>query len=124
TRMAFLYVANGMHMPDWTPEKDGADFELRPAMQALAPLKYHLRVLSGLSLDGADAHGDGGGDHARSVAAYLTGAHPKKTDGANTPHCVSVDQVAVEKIGRKTRFASLELGCEASATAGNCDSGY
>ena len=124
TRMAFLYVANGMHMPDWTPEKDGADFELRPTMQPLAPFKDDLLVMSGLSLDGADAHGDGGGDHARSVAAYLTGAHPKKTDGANIQNGVSVDQVAVEKIGKKTRFASLELGCEASATAGNCDSGY
>jgi len=124
TRMAFLYVANGMHMPDWTPEKEGTDFDLRPTMEPLAPYKDDLLVMSGLGLDGAYAHGDGGGDHARSVAAYLTGAHPKKTDGANIHNGVSVDQVAVEKIGKKTRFASLELGCEASATAGNCDSGY
>ena len=24
-RMAFLYVPNGIHMQDWTPEKDGAE---------------------------------------------------------------------------------------------------
>src|SRR5690349_24093420 len=73
TRMAFLYVANGMHMPDWTPEKEGTEFELRPTMEPLSPYKDDLLVVSGLALDGAYAHGDGGGDHARSVAAYLTG---------------------------------------------------
>lgn len=123
-RMAYLYVANGMHMQDWTPEKEGADYELRPIMEPLAPFKQDMLVLSGLALDGARDHGDGGGDHARSVAAYLTGAHPKKTDGANIQNGVSVDQVAAEKIGKDTRFPSLELGCEPSATAGNCDSGY
>src|SRR5262249_43428063 len=29
-----------------------------------------------------------------------------------------------QKVGRQTRFASLELGCERGAQAGNCDSGY
>jgi hypothetical protein len=117
-RTAFLYVPNGMHMQDWTPEKEGADFELKPIMEPLASMREYLTVLTGLTLDGARPHGDGGGDHARSVAAYLTGAHPKKTDGANIRNGVSVDQVG------KTRFPSLELGCEPSATAGNCDSGY
>lgn len=123
-RMAFLYVPNGMHMPDWTPDQEGDGFELKPIMQPLAGMRDYLTVLSGLTLDGARPHGDGGGDHARSVAAFLTGAHPRKTDGANIKNGVSVDQVAASKIGGKTRFPSLELGCEPSATAGNCDSGY
>jgi len=123
-RMAMLYVPNGMHMPDWTPEQEGTDFTLQPTMEPLAPFKSDLTVLSGLALDGARAHQDGGGDHARSVAAFLTGAHPKKTDGANIRNGVSVDQVAAAKVGGKTRFPSLELGCEPSASAGNCDSGY
>src|SRR5260221_2461778 len=37
---------------------------------------------------------------------------------------VSVDQVGAEEVGRHTRFASLELGCDAGAQSGNCDSGY
>lgn len=123
-RMAFLYVPNGMHMQDWTPDQEGEGFELKPIMQPLASVREYLTVLSGLTLDGARPHGDGGGDHARSVAAYLTGAHPRKTDGANIKNGVSVDQVAASKVGGKTRFPSLELGCEPSATAGNCDSGY
>jgi len=80
--------------------------------------------LTGLTLDGARDHGDGGGDHARSGASFLTGAHPRKTDGADIKNGVSVDQVAAQAIGHKTRFASLELGLEGSAQSGNCDSGY
>jgi len=35
-----------------------------------------------------------------------------------------VDQVAASAIGDQTRLSSLEIGCEAGAMAGNCDSGY
>ena len=123
-RMAFFYVPNGMHMPDWTPTKDGTRFELPPTLARLAEHRKSLNILSGLALDGARAHGDGGGDHARSVASFLTGAHPRKTNGADIQNGVSVDQATAEQVGDATRFASLELGLEASAQAGNCDSGY
>lgn len=123
-RMAFLYVPNGMHMPDWTPQREGAGYDLPRTLAALQPYQKDVNVLTGLTLDGAFAHGDGGGDHARSVAAFLTGAHPRKTDGADIQNGVSVDQVAAEAIGEQTRFASLELGLEPSAQNGRCDSGY
>ncbi|MEM9825875.1 MAG: DUF1552 domain-containing protein [Planctomycetota bacterium] len=134
-RMAFLYVPNGMHMPDWTPQSAGGDptgtaakierlDQLPKTLDVIARHRSRLSVLSGLTLDGARAHGDGGGDHARSVAAFLTGAHPKKTNGADIQNGVSVDQVAAAAIGDRTPFSSLELGLEASAQAGNCDSGY
>jgi hypothetical protein len=122
--MAFLYVPNGKHMPDWTPKQEGSNFELTPILEPLAGVKDKLLVLTGLAADGARAYGDGGGDHARALAAFLTGAHPKKTDGTNIRAGVSVDQVGVARIGDKTRLASLELGTEAGAMAGNCDSGY
>lgn len=123
-RMAFLYVPNGMHMPDWTPAEVGENFELTPILEPLKEHQSKLNVLSGLALDGGYAHGDGGGDHARSVASFLTGAHPRKTDGANIKNGPSVDQVAAAKIGHLTKFASMEMGTEASAPAGRCDSGY
>ncbi|QDU97870.1 DUF1552 domain-containing protein [Lignipirellula cremea] len=124
TRMAFLYVPNGMHMPDWTPATEGFDFELPPALESMADYRSDITMLSGLALDGGRSHGDGGGDHARSVASFLTGAHPKKTNGADIENGPSVDQAAAEKIGNKTRLPSLELGLERSAPAGRCDSGY
>ncbi len=34
-RMAFLYVPNGVHMPDWTPAALGAGFELPPILEPL-----------------------------------------------------------------------------------------
>ena len=122
--MAFCYVPNGAHMPDWSPQQEGGNYSLTPTLQRLADHKDQFNVLSGLTLDGARAHGDGGGDHARSVAAFLTGAHPKKTNGADIKNGVSIDQATAQQVGNATRFGSLELGLEASAQAGNCDSGY
>jgi hypothetical protein len=123
-RMIYIMVPNGIHMPAWTPEAVGTTFELPASLEPLAKHRTNLSVLTGLTLDGARDHGDGGGDHARSGASFLTGAHPRKTDGADIKNGVSVDQVAAQAIGHKTRFASLELGLEGSAQSGNCDSGY
>ncbi|TWT29523.1 DUF1552 domain-containing protein [Blastopirellula retiformator] len=123
-RMAFLYVPNGVNVEKWRPQGEGADWQLSPTLSALKDVKSEVTALSGLTLRGAFALGDGGGDHARSVAAYLTGSHPKKTDGADISNAISVDQYAAAQIGFQTRFPSLELGCSPSAQSGRCDSGY
>jgi Protein of unknown function (DUF1552) len=123
-RMAFLYVPNGVHLPDWTPKSVGTPLELPAALQPLQPFKDDLLVLSGLTLDKARAHGDGGGDHARAMSCFLTGRHPRKTDGADLRAGISIDQVAAQAIGHQTRFPSLEIGCEGGKNAGECDHGY
>jgi hypothetical protein len=123
-RMAILYVPNGKNMADWTPAAEGRDYELPPILKPLTGVKDDLLVLTGLTADKARPHGDGGGDHARALSAFLTGAQPRKTDGTDIRAGVSVDQVAASRIGDQTRLASLEIGCEAGAMAGNCDSGY
>ncbi|MHC5011973.1 MAG: DUF1552 domain-containing protein [Planctomycetota bacterium] len=123
-RLVFVFVPNGIHMQDWTPEREGSDFELPSTLAPLGPVKDHLLVLSGLTHDKARANGDGPGDHARSSACFLTGAQPRKTAGSDIHVGVSVDQVAAQAIGSATRFPSLELGCEPARQSGNCDSGY
>jgi hypothetical protein len=123
-RMALLCVPNGKNMDDWTPKTEGTDFEMRPILEPVAKFKSQMLLLSGLTLNGARALGDGPGDHARSCAAFLTGAHPKKTHGADIKNGISVDQAAAEAIGKLTRLPSLELGLERGAQSGNCDSGY
>lgn len=123
-RLAFLYVPNGKNMREWTPATEGALGELPSILQPLAGLKDDLLVLTGLTADKARANGDGGGDHARAMAAFLTGAQPRKTDGTDIRAGLSVDQVVASRIGDRTRLASLEIGCDRSAMAGNCDSGY
>jgi hypothetical protein len=99
-------------------------FKLSPILSPLKPIRDDVLVLSGLTLDKARPHGDGGGDHARAMAAFLTGTHPRKTNGAGLRAGVSVDQVAAARIGRATRFPSLEIGCEGSKSDGACDHGY
>jgi Protein of unknown function (DUF1552) len=123
-RMAFFYVPNGVHMPDWTPGGSGSALNLPEILRPLSPFQDDLLVLTGLTQDGAFAHGDGGGDHARSLASFLTGTHPLKTAGFGIKAGVSVDQLAASKVGNATRFPSLELGIDRGAQAGNCDSGY
>ncbi|QDU29216.1 hypothetical protein ETAA8_43230 [Anatilimnocola aggregata] len=123
-RMAFLYVPNGKNMADWTPTAEGTNYELPHILKPLEELRHDFNVLTGLTADKARPHGDGGGDHARALGAFLTGAQPRKTDGTDIRSGISVDQVAASRIGDQTRLASLELGCEAGSMAGNCDSGY
>lgn len=123
-RLAFLYVPNGIHMQDWTPAKEGSDFDLPYILEPLKAVKDDFCILSGLTHKKANANGDGGGDHARALATFLTGAQARKTHGADIKVGVSVDQVAAAHVGQKTRFPSLELGCEQGQQAGNCDSGY
>ncbi|MGE0608689.1 MAG: DUF1552 domain-containing protein [Pirellulales bacterium] len=123
-RMAFIYAPNGKNMADWTPQQEGANFELPELLSPLANVRDKFLVLTGLTADKARANGDGGGDHARALAAFLTGAQPRKTDGTDIRAGISVDQVAASRVGHQTRLPSLEIGCEHGAMAGNCDSGY
>jgi uncharacterized protein DUF1552 len=123
-RLAYFFVPNGMHMPDWVPEQEGSLDKLPAILKPLAEHQSKLTVLSGLTLNGGRALGDGPGDHARCVASYLTGAHPYKTDGKNIKNGTSIDQAAAQVVGDATRFPSLELGTEPSSQGGRCDSGY
>src|SRR5262245_27973947 len=74
-RLGFVYIANGVIQNQWKPATVGAGFELPPTLKALAPLRDHVTVLSGLAHLQADTFGDGTGDHPRASAAWLTGVH-------------------------------------------------
>ena len=124
TRMAFIFVPNGVVMNNWMPKTEGYGFQLTRTLEPLAPVKDDLLVLSGLTHDKGRENGDGAGDHARSASVFLTGAQPRKTDGEHIRSGISVDQLAAKAVGQKTRFSSLELGVDPGKMAGNCDSGY
>jgi hypothetical protein len=123
-RMAFVYVPNGVNMADWTPASEGTDFVLPAILEPLQPHRGDLQILSGLAHRKADPNGDGGGDHARASASFLTGMQARKTAAVDVRVGVSVDQVAAAKIGQQTRLPSLELSCDKGQQAGSCDSGY
>ena len=82
-RLAFAYVPNGIVPDAWAPSGAGRDFALSRVLKPLEPWREQLLVLSGLAHKNGTALGDGPGDHARAAASYLTGVHPRKTDGAD-----------------------------------------
>jgi hypothetical protein len=123
-RLGFIYHPTGAIQNRWTPTADGAGFEFSPTLKALEPFRDRINVLTGLAQIQARALGDGNGDHAREGAVWLTGVHPKKTEGVGIRSGISVDQIAARHFGQQTQLASLELGTESPSLAGGCDSGY
>ena len=125
-------MPNGIIMDQWLPSAamTGAPGavaipEALPRVsKALLPFRNDVMLLSGLTQNGGRALGDGPGDHGRAGANYLTCVHPKKTNGKDLQAGVSVDQIAARRLEGKTRFSSLELGCEEGVQGGSCDNGY
>ena len=124
TRMAFLYVPNGVNVDRWRSTGSGREFTLGPTLEPLVPFQRELQIITGLGHQNGTAGGDGPGDHARASATILTGARPFKTAGADIRAGISVDQEAARRIGHETRFPSLELSCDGVRKSGACDSGY
>ena len=124
-RLGVVYVPNGMFMPNWTPEVEGGPLEVTQTLQPLAQFKDQMLMVSGLcSEEGIARPGEGAGDHARAAGAFLTGVHPKKTEGHDIRAGVSMDQIAARVLGQETQLASLELSLESAERAGSCDPGY
>ncbi len=123
-RLAWIFFPNGTNPREWEPKIEGEDWDLKASLEPLADFRKDFSILSGLAQVNARSLGDGPGDHARSAAAFLTGAHPLKTGGANMRVGKSADQYAAEQYGRDTRLPSIELGTERGRGAGSCDSGY
>jgi hypothetical protein len=123
TRMAFVYVPNGIDMRNWTLNYEGPLGALTPTLQPLAPYKSDFTILSNLTHNTGRALLDGPGDHGRCCGSYLTGVQVKKTL-TDIKASVSCDQLVANQIGHLTRFPSLEVGLEDARQAGDCDSGY
>ncbi len=86
-------------------------------MKPLEKFRSHMTVVSQLCdpLDG----------HATTVAAWLSGAIPKRTLAENVHAGVTVDQVIADQIGQDTPMRSLELATEDfTGWIGGCDPSY
>jgi hypothetical protein len=124
-RLSIVYIANGAIMEKWTPATEGANYELTPILEPLAPFKDRMLVLSGLAHNAGRAlPGENTGDHARAGATFLTGVHPRKTEGADTQAAVSADQIVAKELGKETQLASLELCLDTPELLGQCEAGY
>jgi hypothetical protein len=129
-RLGFVYMPNGVArnftgINYWTPAGEGTSFELSPILSPLAPFKDRLVVISGLAQHQADAFDDGAnGDHTRGTSSWLTGVHPKRTEGADVRNGISADQIAAAAIGKDTALPSLELAIDLNFLAGQCENSY
>ena len=123
-RLGFVYVPHGAVLDKWTPIGDGTNFQLNQIMAPLEPFKQQLVIVSGLANKAAESQGDGGGDHARSGPSFLSGVHPKRTEGEDVRAGITIDQIAAQHISQDTPLPSLELGTEDTGLVGVCDVGY
>jgi hypothetical protein len=120
-RLGFVYLPHGAIMNQWTPEKDGEDFEFTRILKPLEPLRNYVNVVSGLGHRAADTTAV----HSLSPTTWLSGVRPKPTQGVDAYAGVTADQIAAQQIGQDTLLPSLELATEDnSALIGACDRDY
>jgi hypothetical protein len=123
-RLGFVYIPNGAVMSKWRPTEENVLQELPATLSPLEPFKDQVVIPVGLSQRMAEAFGDGNGDHSRAGAVYLSGVHPKHTEGSDVKNGITVDQIAALELGKDTRLRSLEMAMEQVFLIGNCDNGY
>lgn len=124
-RLGFVYTPNGATMSAWTPTGQGPGLdEFSPTLSPLAPFRDYVVVPTGLSQRQAESQGDGNGEHSRGQTVWLSGVHPKRTEGADVQAGATVDQIAAQVLGRDTPLLSIEMALEQNYLVGNCDNGY
>ena len=124
-RLGFVYIPNGAVMRSWQPAGDGTTLtEMPRTLSPLEPFADQVILPIGLSQKQAEALGDGNGEHSRAGTVWLSGVHPKETEGADVRNGTTADQIAARYIGGDTPLTSLELAMEQTYLIGNCDNGY
>src|SRR5690606_3245724 len=117
-KLGFVYFPHGAIMEQWTPEKDGREFELTPILEPLKDFRNRMTIISGLGNRPAESQAV----HAIVPATWLTCTHPVKGQEPNL--AVSVDQIAAQHIGQDTPLPSLEIATEPPGGGGACDRDY
>ena len=122
-RMMIGYIAYGTYMPDgvhglpsessadkphhdwsWWPCKDAGELTFNKSSEPFRELKNYVTYLRGLDHKGGwKMGGHSSGD------VFATGADMTETEKTNN---ISIDQVAANLHGHKTRYSSLVLGTE------------
>ena len=99
-RMVAIETNMGILPQFFFPEGVGAEYKPSPYLERLAAHRSQLTVFSGVSLPGVT------GGHA-AERCFLTGTpHPERGGFRNG---VSLDQLAAEQLGNRTRYPSLVL---------------
>ncbi|MEQ8790225.1 MAG: DUF1552 domain-containing protein [Pirellulaceae bacterium] len=103
-RMVCICTPLGLHAPNLFPETAGRDYESTPYLDVLKDFRDDMTVVSGLSHPGVEQGHD-------SISSFLTAAeHPEQRAGFR--NTISLDQLAADHIGMRTRFPSLAMSAE------------
>ncbi|HLK64767.1 MAG TPA: DUF1552 domain-containing protein [Bryobacteraceae bacterium] len=110
----------------WSPAKEGSDFDLSYSLEPLAPFRDYLTIISNTDARQGDAFvpAEGGADHFRSSAVFLTATHPKQTAGPDVFNGTSIDQIYAQRCGHDTRLPSIQLCIENIGLSGSCGYQY
>lgn len=110
----------------WSPEGRGTNFEFSHSLTPLEPFREYITIVSGTDARQAEAKApiEGGADHFRSSAVFLTGAHAKQTAGPDVYNGISIDQMYAQKFGGETRVPSIELCIENTGLSESCGFNY
>jgi hypothetical protein len=112
-RMAFLFMPNGVRPDYWTPEGDGADYEITPHLKPLEAYKNDFLLLENLW----NKNSVGRNGHWPKVPAWLSGGYVQRSNGKDLDSGgTSLDQLAAEHIGDRTALPTFELGIDAPRT--------
>ena len=118
TRFGAVFVPMGAVKDRWTPATTGAGFQFSPILKPLEPLRKQVVVITGMNRPIE-------GTHSSSVASWLSGVAPKRTEAEDVRLGPTIDQIIADHIGRESQFASLELSIEdVTGYVGACDTGY
>ncbi len=117
-RFGVFYVPNGMAMQHWTPETEGAGFEITRLLKPLEAYRDQMTVMTGLNGVPSNA-----GVHASAATRFLTGVTPARTESSLRAG-VSVDQLIAREFSQHTQLGSLELALDSRDVSGSCDVGF
>jgi hypothetical protein len=116
-RLVVMFSPNGVVLPSFWPDEEGAEFKLKESLTPLAPFQDRTLILNGVC-DRVRGDGD---SHMRGIGCLLTGTElfPGNIQGgSHTPagwaSGLSIDQeiknFLQNEAATRTRFGSLEFG--------------
>src|SRR5919197_3043529 len=112
-RFLAFYVPNGMAMEYWTPKGEGTAFELSPILEAMAPFRSQMLVMSGIRASWNYIH-------AGASGSFLTGTPRGGKTEIEIIADVSIDQLLAKHFSTETQVGSLEMCMDTPANAGAC----
>ena len=117
-RLGFVYLPNGVAMNFkgvnyWKPVRGRAPtFQMSHILTPLEAFRNQMVVVSGTTHHQADVLHDGAnGDHTRGTSTWLTGVHPKHTEGAD------VSERRLGRPGRGSACSAKTPRCRRSSWA-------